>query len=88
MRDRAILGSVLPRSKRKIRKIPHSGQEGTYSVEYISNQWYDAEAGQSRNEKHIIGVVMSDYPMAMERELNIDQYNLDLNSLKTHKMTQ
>ena len=49
----------------RIRKIPHSGEEGAFSVEYKSSQWYDQETGQTRNEKHIIGTILPEYPMAM-----------------------
>ena len=55
----------IPDIPGRIRKIPRSGTEGFFSVEYIADEWYDEEAGQSRNEKHIIDLIIDEYPMAM-----------------------
>ena len=55
----------IPDIPAKIRKIPQAKHEGDYSVEYTAKRWYDKEAGQSRNEKYIIGTILAEYPKAM-----------------------
>lgn len=74
----AYLGEVkvvrIPQIPGRIRKLSRQGDSDILSVEYISDQWYDKESGQPRNEKHIIGMIFPDYPMALIPNDNYYQY--------------